>query len=81
MAFVPEGQYDRSLARSAWNIAIPRNRPVGYGLILAGVRTSIRRLKYWSDEASDVRTEEIQVCRLRSVLSYVTPFRRGELRD
>ncbi len=38
----PEGQCDRSLARSAWDIATPRNRPVGYGLILAGVRTSIR---------------------------------------
>ena len=38
----PEGQYDRSLARSAWDIATPRSRPVGYGLILAGVRTSIR---------------------------------------
>ncbi len=38
----PEGQYDRSLARSAWDIGIPRNRPVGYGLILACVCTSIR---------------------------------------
>src|ERR1700755_2460089 len=63
VAFVPEGPQDRSLARSAWDITIPRNRPVGYGLILAGVRTSIRRLKYWSDEASDVRREEIQVFR------------------
>ncbi len=31
----PEGQCDRSLARSAWDIANPWNRPVGYGLILA----------------------------------------------
>ena len=38
VAFVPEGPCDRSLARSAWDITIPRNRPVGYGLILAGVR-------------------------------------------
>jgi hypothetical protein len=58
VAFVPEGPCDRSLARSAWDITIPRNRPVGYGLILAGVRTSIRRLKYWSDQVSEVRTEE-----------------------
>src|ERR1700742_1415307 len=57
MAFVLEGPCDRSLARSAWDITIPRNRPVGYGLILAGVRTSIRRLKYWSDQVSEVRTE------------------------
>src|ERR1700754_1310643 len=58
MAFVLEGPCDRSLARSAWDITIPRNRPVGYGPILAGVRTSIRRLKYWSDQVSEVRTEE-----------------------
>ncbi len=30
----PEGQCDRSLARSAWDIATQRSRPVGYGLIL-----------------------------------------------
>ncbi len=42
MAFVPEGQCDRSLAQSARDIATPRNRPVGYGLIVAGMRTSIR---------------------------------------
>jgi hypothetical protein len=38
MAFVPEGQADRSLARSAWDIATPKSRPVGYGVIRAGVR-------------------------------------------
>jgi hypothetical protein len=27
------------------------NRPVGYGLILAGVRTLIRRLQYWNEKA------------------------------
>jgi hypothetical protein len=37
MAFVPEGQADRSLARSAWDNATPKSRPVGYGLIRAGV--------------------------------------------
>jgi hypothetical protein len=40
MAFVvPEGRYDRSLARSAWDSATQKSRPVGYGLIRAGVRT------------------------------------------
>jgi hypothetical protein len=39
--FVPEGQCDRSLARSAWESSPQKSRPVGYGLILAGVRTSI----------------------------------------
>jgi hypothetical protein len=39
MAFVPEGQADRSLARSAWKSATPKSRPVGYGMIRAGVRT------------------------------------------
>jgi hypothetical protein len=38
MAFVPEGQADRSLARSAWVNATPQSRPVGYGVIRAGVR-------------------------------------------
>jgi hypothetical protein len=54
MAFVPEGQADRSLARSAWDNATPKSRPVGYGVIRAGVRADsmigvtkfqIRRLK------------------------------------
>jgi hypothetical protein len=30
---VPEGQYDRSLARSAWKSVPRKNRPVGYGMI------------------------------------------------
>jgi hypothetical protein len=30
---VPEGQSDRSLARSAWESVIQESRPVGYGLI------------------------------------------------
>jgi hypothetical protein len=38
-AFVPEGQADRSQARSAWNSANPKSRPVGYGMIRAAVRT------------------------------------------
>ena len=38
MAFVPEGQADRSLARSAWDNATPKSRPGGYGVIRAGVR-------------------------------------------
>jgi hypothetical protein len=39
MAFVPEGRCDRSLARSAWDSATQKSRPLGYGLIRAGVRT------------------------------------------
>ena len=38
MAFVPEGQHDRSQARSAWNNATPQSRPGGYGVIGAAVR-------------------------------------------
>ncbi len=54
MAFVPEGQHDRSQARSALVNATPKSRPVGYGVIRAGVRANsmigvtkfqIRRLK------------------------------------
>ncbi len=68
----PEGHCDRSLARSAWNSATPRNRPVGYGLIRTGVRTSVRRLKYWSDEVSEVRTEEFWMFRKRSIISNIS---------
>ena len=39
MGFVPEGRCDRSLARSAWDSATQKSRPVGYGVIRAGVRT------------------------------------------
>ena len=39
MAFVPEGQADRSLARSAWESVPQKIRPVGYGLIRAGMPT------------------------------------------
>jgi hypothetical protein len=39
MAFIPEGQADRSQARSAWDSANPKSRPVGYGMIRAGMRT------------------------------------------
>jgi hypothetical protein len=35
----PEGRCDRSLARSAWESAHRKNRPGGYGMIRAGVRT------------------------------------------
>jgi hypothetical protein len=31
---VPEGQPDRSLARSAWDHAPRKDRPVGYGVIV-----------------------------------------------
>src|ERR1700732_1960906 len=36
---VPGGRCDRSLARSAWDSATQKCRPVGYGVIRAGVRT------------------------------------------
>jgi hypothetical protein len=50
MYFVPEGQHDRShstryrllmagLARSAWDSATPKSRPVGYGMIRTDERT------------------------------------------
>jgi hypothetical protein len=40
MYFVPEGRHDRSLAQKCLESATPKmSRPVGYGLILAGVRS------------------------------------------
>jgi hypothetical protein len=35
---VPEGQHDRSLARSAWESVPRKNRPGGYGMIRYGAR-------------------------------------------
>jgi hypothetical protein len=35
-----KGRCDRSLARSAWESPTPKDRPVGYGVILAAVRTN-----------------------------------------
>ena len=49
MAFVPEGRCDRSLARSAWDSATQKSRPVGYGLIRAGVRTGTRSYRTLRD--------------------------------
>src|ERR1700722_3771774 len=39
MIRVPEGRCDRSLARSAWESATQKSRPVRYGVIRAGART------------------------------------------
>jgi hypothetical protein len=39
MAFVPEGRCDRSLARVPGTAPPQKSRPVGYGMIRAGVRT------------------------------------------
>ena len=46
---VPEGRCDRSLARSAWNSATPKEPSVGYGLIRAAMRA---KFDDWSDEIS-----------------------------
>jgi hypothetical protein len=81
MAFVPERQGDRSLARSAWESPPLKNRPVGYGLILAGVRSLLRRLQYWNDEVSDVTTEETmcagKASKISSDISRERAFRLG----
>jgi hypothetical protein len=56
MAFVPEGRCDGShstryrllvadLVRSAWDSATQRSRPVGYGLIRAGLRTDSMKFR------------------------------------
>jgi hypothetical protein len=44
MSFVPEGQPDRSLARSAWESVHRENRPVGNGMMERRYQTSQR---YW----------------------------------
>src|SRR4029077_11579019 len=40
---VPEGRYDRSLARSAWESVPQKNRPVGYGMIGRSLSASLPR--------------------------------------
>jgi len=59
MAFVPEGQADRSLARSAWDNATPKSRPVGYGVIRAGVRRA--------DSMIEVGVTKFQIRRLKTL--------------
>jgi hypothetical protein len=41
--FVPEGQADRSQARSAWESVPRKNRPVGHGMIGRRYPTGISR--------------------------------------
>ena len=44
---VPEGQYDRSLARSAWGNATPKSRPEGYGMIRIGCARRFDVITQW----------------------------------
>jgi hypothetical protein len=54
---VPEGRSDRSLARNAWDsTTAQKSRPVGYGLIRAGMRTDSI---IWSDQRSSKNTEHL----------------------
>jgi hypothetical protein len=48
-ANVPEGPQDRSLARSAWDSTPQTSRPVGYGMIGAGLRTDFTTVEVFSD--------------------------------
>src|SRR5580692_10555152 len=66
MAFVPEGRCDRSLARSAWGSATQKSRPVGYGLIRAGVRTGTRSYRTLRDDSPGGRFSQALRARLLS---------------
>jgi len=61
---VPEGRYDRSLARSAWDSATPKSRPVGYGVISIGVRTD------------SIRCDRAALKRFKFMLCYFTPTKK-----
>jgi hypothetical protein len=50
MLSVPEGRSDRSLARSAWDTPPRKSRPVGYGLIRAGVRTDLMTSRIFDEK-------------------------------
>ena len=67
--FVPEGQHDRSQARSAWDNATSKSRPVGYGVIGAGVRAD----SMIGVTNSNTKTENIHVvCGMSCARSYRT---------
>jgi hypothetical protein len=44
---VPEGRRDRSLARSAWNSATQKHRPVGHGVIRMRTDSMFGATKFW----------------------------------
>jgi hypothetical protein len=58
MAFVPEGQADRSLARSAWVNTAPKEPS---GRVRCDSCRCARRFDDWSDEISNTKTENIYV--------------------
>jgi hypothetical protein len=71
MAFVPEGQADRSLARSAWDNATPKNP--SRRVRCDWCRCAARRFDDWSEEISNPKTENIYiVCGISCARSYRT---------
>jgi hypothetical protein len=84
--FVPEGQHDRSLARSAWDSVHQENRPVGYGMIgsrCAPLRESDRTLwggSFWvalCPSANIAREFEGPRCETNERLEAYPRLRRG----
>jgi hypothetical protein len=72
MAFVPEGQADRSLARSAWDNATPKSRPVGYGVICAGVRRADSMIEVTKFQIPRLKTLRSPWDSLRPIIPYLT---------
>jgi len=82
MYFVPEGQHDRSQARSAWDSAHPqKSRPVRYGMIRVRVRTDSKIGYLACLKKHDVHFDEKYLWdQLRLIIPYPTGrFFRGDL--
>src|SRR5580692_12203313 len=79
MAFVPEGWCDRSLARSARDSATQKSRPVGYGLIRAGVRTDsmIGVTKFRIGKLRQKHGAQVDEKYLRNSLHPIIPYPTG----
>jgi hypothetical protein len=86
MAFVPEGQADRSQARSAWESVPQMYRPVGHGMIgrsggnvslVESVRTPTRIIPYPTGRLFGLALVQALRAWLRSCCPSGTKNRRG----
>jgi hypothetical protein len=72
---VSEGRSDRSLARSAWTAPPQKSRPVGYGLIRAGVRTD--SMIDWPSLKNTAHLSTRNTSGIRSVPDHTVPYATG----
>ena len=71
---VPEGQPDRSLARSDWDSTPRKNRPVGYGMIGAAEGISCRNVRRVSLGRPNTLFERFEISSFRSSNRCANPY-------